>query len=346
MSAQIKPLKRQINFTGGVLNLKKILHHLPLKTSLYYINYDDNLDGNFQEIQDCLQSGNMDSLYETIDNLLVDDMSGFNYVIKELKSDLENYWTEEVVEMAMEKYEDEIRDAIYERDESTPMDDLIRNTRDIVMFYDTGYEVEDNSWAWGKAKLRLERYLLKKHLGIVHTTKYDERIEELLENASYGGQLVVYFNDNFKNYIVTEDKDFNTISFENAHIAIIHTGNGSGFDTELNGLTFSLPFNKERFFVDKTIKYNYTYCVCGMSSDWCSDTIVSFSKVEGEIKELPVSDLAAIQTRDKAFAAKWNKGKGECSFGDMDIRRHKNTPYTNDYPCGNTCTSCGTFWID
>ncbi|MBP6238821.1 MAG: hypothetical protein KA270_17405 [Saprospiraceae bacterium] len=343
MSAQTQTQKKSIHL-GGVINWKKILYFLPKNTDLIYIDYRGSFDECHQEIQDSIQSGN----WEAIDNAIDFNDSqweGIKYVIKELRSDLEDHWSEDQVEEALEKYDDQIRNYCYEKDTSNPIKDLCRNTGDMVMFYDTGYEVEGESWSWGKAKLRLERYLLKKHLGIVNTTMYDQRIEEMLENASYGGQLVVYFHGDIQN-LIFEKGTYNTVRFKNAHIAIINTYNGSGYNTELNKSEFSLPFDAERIFVEKTIKYNYTYSVCGMSSDWCSDTIVSFSKVEGEIKELPVSDLAAIQERDKAFAAKWNKGKGECSFGDMDIRRHKNTPYTNDYPCGNTCTSCGTFWID
>ena len=339
----IQAKKKAINL-GGVLNWKKILHFLPDKTDLVYVDYRESLDNSYQEVQDSIQNGCWSYVDDVID--FVDSQwEGIKYVMKELKSDLENYWDEDTVDIALDKYDDEIRDYCYDHDESDPIKDLIRNTSDMVMFYDTGYEVGGDSWQWKPAKMRLERYLLKKHLGIVNTTMYDDRIEIMLAQASYGGQLVVYFHGDIENLIFEKGK-FNTVRFRDAHIAVIDTFGGSGDSTHLNKSEFSLPFDAERIFVDKTIKYNYTYSVCGMSSDWCQETDMILENTDMELKELPTSDLAAIQGRDKAFAAKWNNGRGECSFGDMDIRRHKNTPYRNDYPCGNKCTYCGTFWID
>ena len=52
------------------------------------------------------------------------------------------------------------------------------------------------------------------------------------------------------------------------------------------------------------------------------------------------SDLATL---------KWHRHSGGYAyrwFGDMNISRHKETPYRNDYPCGSRCEDCGTFWID
>ena len=343
MSQTATQTKKTINY-GGVINWKKIESLLPKNVYLTYVDYRESFDGNEQEIQDSIQSGSWEHIDEAID---FGDLGweGIEYVMKELKSDLENYWDEDTVDKAMKKYDDQIRDYCYENDKSTPFDDLCKNTSSMVMFYDTGYEVEGDSWCWGAAKLRLQRYLLKKHLGIVSTTMYDERIEAMLQNASYGGQLVVYFHGDIKN-LIFEKGTYNTVKFRNAHIAIIDTAGGSGHDTELNKCEFSLTFDAERIFVEKTIKYNYTYKVCGMSSDWCQETDMILENTDMELKDLPTSGLAAIQTRDKAFKEKWNNGRGECSFGDMDITRHKNTPYINNYPCGNKCTSCGTFWID
>ncbi len=342
MNAQAQ-INLEINQEETKITWEDILNELPKTTSLYYVDYRDSFDENHKEIQDSIQSGS----FEPLDNIINDwdDFESIDYFIDELKRDLNKNFDEEDIEEAIETYKDEIEQILRERDDSTPFKDLCRNTSDIVMFYDTGYEVDGDSWCWGEAKLRLQRYLIKKHLGIVSTTMYDQRIEAMLQNASYGGQLVVYFHGDIETLIPAKGQ-FNTLRFRNAHIAVIDTYGGSGADCHLNKSEFTLPFNAERIFVDKTIKYNYTFSVCGMSSNWCAETDMILENTDQEQKELPISDLAAIQARDKAFAAKWDNGKGECSFGDMDITRHRNTLYINDYPCGNKCTSCGTFWID
>ena len=72
-------------------------------------------------------------------------------------------------------------------------------------------------------------------------------------------------------------------------------------------------------------------------------TIVEFSKRKQRLK-IVESETNKLLEQEKKYNDTWKKG--ECTFGDMDITRHKNTPYQNDFPCGNKCTSCGTFWID
>ena len=37
---------------------------------------------------------------------------------------------------------------------------------------------------------------------------------------------------------------------------------------------------------------------------------------------------------------------GGCTAGDMDMNRHRNTYYLNEFPCGTHCPHCHTFWID
>ena len=37
---------------------------------------------------------------------------------------------------------------------------------------------------------------------------------------------------------------------------------------------------------------------------------------------------------------------GGCTAGDMNMLRHRDVYYINNYPCGNKCPHCGTFWID
>ena len=37
---------------------------------------------------------------------------------------------------------------------------------------------------------------------------------------------------------------------------------------------------------------------------------------------------------------------GGCTYGDMNMSRHRDVYYDNNFPCGNHCPHCGTFWID
>ncbi|OPY24002.1 MAG: hypothetical protein A4E27_01339 [Methanobacterium sp. PtaU1.Bin242] len=165
----------------------------------------------------------------------------------------------------------------------------------------------------------------------------------MVQQASYGGRLVIYFRGDIKEMI--NSSQYNTIQFTNPMIAVIDTYNGSGDNTDIQGITVTLPYNPENVFIDKLIKYNYTYEVCGMIESWCDTTGVKFiTKKQRKPKEKKRSNLyAEIAVEDmykKAFK------EGSCTFGDMDMKRHRHTYYINDFPCGTKCKDCGTFWID
>jgi hypothetical protein len=179
-------------------------------------------------------------------------------------------------------------------------------------------------------------------LGILSTTAYDLAIEIMIRQATYGGQLLIYFNLDLKTFLEPNDK-WETIVFKNAQIGIINHCNGSGDILEADIQEYiKLPYNSENVFLEKSIKYNWTYEIAGMCRDWCDSTQVSFT--EEKIGEIVSSSTNKLLDEE----ANYNKTfkEGGCTFGDMDIRRHRKVDYINNYPCGNKCQDCGTFWID
>ena len=68
------------------------------------------------------------------------------------------------------------------------------------------------------------------------------------------------------------------------------------------------------------------------------------SKIKNVVIDI-LNEQRDIET-ENMYKLKWNNGNGTCTFGDMDIKRHKNTLCINEFPCGMRCTACGTFWID
>jgi hypothetical protein len=216
---------------------------------------------------------------------------------------------------------------------------LIKNTGDEIFFYDTGLEFD--GWGQSAAAYRLDRIIIKKALSITNSI-HDSAIDMMLQQASYGGQLVVYFTSGIDDLLDISD-DMNVVIFKNAHIAIINTGNGSGDNCQINGHEFQLPFDRDNLKFERSISYNYTYDVCGMFSNWCDDTCFSFKHDEIAI-EAPKSSLNAILERDRIYEATFKAGK--CTPCDMKYTRHRNVIYINNYPCGNKCLDCGTFWID
>lgn len=326
-----------------ILTWEQIKELIPQSVELYYVDYRDDLDEHLDVVQECIQSNEYQPLSEVCWEWF--DNPNMDYYIDELKSDLISKYDldEEDADTIIQEEYDGIRELLWDRDSSTIEGDLLRNTGRHTMHYDTGYYMDSESWNWAEKRVISEGRQIKKALGLkMSDTTWDEELHMMIRQSSYGGQLVVYFYDAVGDYIYI-DESLNTIRFKNAHIAVINTYHGSGDDCFLKGSEFILPLTKANIFIDKTIKYSYTHEVCGMSSDWCQNTKVSF-----EVKKSK-KVIAKSRTHDHLETeAKFNKTykAGSCTLGDSDINRHRDVSYINDYPCGNKCKDCGQFWID
>jgi len=329
--------------TKEKINFEAIKDLLPKRTSLYYVDYNDNLNGQTEVIQTCISDGNLYALYESIDDWYIDSpFYAFEELDKELISDICNKFDieEEEAKEIFEEFEYEIRDHYINVDDSNVLKDLLSNTSSFITHYDTGYYMDGGSWNWSEAEVRLERIKIKKFLGI-SSSDYDSKIDMMIMQASGGGQLNIYFEiDDIEDFVLNSK---NTINFDNYQIGIVNHYEGSGdiLDTYITETT-SLPYNNKNVFLEKSIKYNWTYAIAGMCHDWCSRTEYTFSdNVVGTIEE---SKQNSLNEQDKKYKETYLKGG--CTFGDMDYSRHRNKEYINHFPCGNKCKDCGTFWID
>lgn len=323
---------------------EEIKELIPQRVSLYYVDYQDSLDDHHEIIQRCVSEGKLTSLYENIGEWFQDgSYESENYYKDELVKDIARKYDidEDEAEELLDEYDDFIRETLHDRDASTPLSDLLRNTQDFIAHYDTGYEVESGSWSWTDAEIRLERYKIKKFLGVNHSD-LDKDIDMMIRQASYGGNLLIFFNLDINEFT---DQSFEpkSIRFRNYHIGIIDHCNGSGDVMHMSMEEVTLPFNRDNVWLEESIKYNWTYAISGMCSDWCDSTDVTLlaEEVEGEIE---TSSTVALQKREAEYNATFKAGS--CTAGDMDINRHRNVNYINNFPCGNKCTDCGTFWID
>ncbi len=312
-------------------------------TSLYYVDRNDNLDNKLPQVEACIHSGD----YEAIDEVIMDWEIDISEEIDQVKSEINLHFdnlSKDNLDGIMKEFEDQIRDEIYNNDTSTPIEDLFRNTGKQVMFYDTGYEMESDSWRWNAKRISKERRAILKYLGIKTTDeKLINEIEMMIHQASYGGYLVIYFYQNPGDYIMF-DYDVNSVQFSGLVLAVIDTSGGSGDHCYFPAdISTTLPFERERMHICKNIKCSYTYNVCGMVDDWCDTTVVKLSPKKSR-KTLLNSGLSAQQDKDKKYAETYRLGK--CTAGDMDITRHRSTFYVNEFPCGNRCKDCGTFFID
>lgn len=340
MDVEVKEKKRKPTY-------EDLVELLPKRVSLHFVDYNSSFDNNSDELNQCLQTGQYDALYDVINEWESDESwESCQEILKQLKIDACSAgFKKKKVKQLIEEFNDDLRSTIEGRDDSDILKDMLRNTSNLVAVYSLGLDVPE-TW-YSAANRRLYRMAIKKALQITDS-RYDKEIEELLGNASYGGELSIFFNADVEDFILPgEGKEFTTIQFTNPCVALPHYGNGSGHDVFLKGHSFKVPFKRGNLFLDKSMKYNYTYAVCGMSSDWCSATDVELSIEEVEPESLPdlgESSSASIRNSDAEYDRIYKSGK--CSFGDMDMRRHRGVFYINDFPCGNKCPHCGTFWID
>lgn len=114
------------------VTFEEIKDLLPTRTSLYYVDYNDNLDEHTEIIQKCIDDKSCDALYMAIDEWYW-DCANYEYYDDELKADIcrkfdiEDYEAEEI----LEEFRDEIRDHYYNVDDSNVLKDLVSNSRPI-----------------------------------------------------------------------------------------------------------------------------------------------------------------------------------------------------------------------
>lgn len=326
--------------------IDKVLELLPWKTSLVYVDYTESLDEQPKLLQRCIHAGNMDAIYEESNDWYYDsELESVNSYKKELKKDICKKYScsEEEADAFLEDYEDEIREAIYERCNDDTVKDLLRNTSKPICHYDTGYSIDTETWNFTEAQVRLERIKIKKHLGIT-SSKFDSALDMMIMQCN-GGQLLIYFKADIEDFCKNESEELiKSICFSDAYIGIVDHAQGGGdvMDVCLKGENILLPFKKENVFLEKSIDYNWTYSIAGMSHDWCDDTKYTLGFIEvGEIEESKTNEFLKKEEKlDAIFKA------GGCTAGDMKYTRHRNIHYINNYPCGNKCMDCGTFFID
>jgi len=324
------------------ITFEQIKKLLPKTTSLYYVDYRDSLDDHQELLQQCISDNDFCPLWEAIDEWFIDSpCHAFKYLNKELASDMVNEFNidDDEAEELIEEYRDELQDHYYSVDDSDVLKDLLRNTASLITHYDTGYYMESGSWNWSEAEIRLERIKIKKFLGIKNSG-YDDDLDMMIQQASGGGQLNIYFKMDFEDFIGNDKK---SIIFSDYQIGIVNHYEGSGdiLETEIKE-DLKLPFNRQNVFLEKSIKYNWTYSIAGMVSSWCDSTGYRFS--DDDLGGLEDSKQAELNKQEQKYNETFSKGS--CTFGDMDYNRHRNTEYINDYPCGTKCKDCGTFWID
>lgn len=315
---------------------------VPSSVSLYHVDYREDLNKHEDLQEQCIRKNNLDAIREAVfDWYMEQERENLTQTIDEIEKKMsEDGRYEEFKEHA-----EEISDLIYERNDTDPTEDLISHSTVTNFFYSLGVEIDGYN-ANGNTRGESEAmacYKIRRALKL-KKGQYDDEILELVQNASYGGELRIYFNAMFNKLLThNQESDFCTIRFHgDVVVAIADSRNGSGYDITLP-IDIILPFKRGNLFVDSQVHYSYADEICGMSNDWCDST-----KWETGMKPSKGSILTSKMTEHQSQEAAYEKTfrAGRCTFGDMNYKRHRNTFYVNEFPCGSKCPHCGTFWID
>jgi hypothetical protein len=198
---------------------------LPIRTSLYYVDYSSNLDEHTELIQKCIDNKNTDALYEAIDEWYSESpFYEFESLDKELTSDICSKFEieeDEAKEVIAEHF-DGIRDHYYNVDDSTVLKDLVRNSSSIAVriplysnfdcinshYFEGGYAYKESYFGAMVDVLNLNPAKVKKLLvendvkvyGSFPNYKHREGKElvsyadfwQELENSSCGANLLVF----------------------------------------------------------------------------------------------------------------------------------------------------------
>lgn len=323
---------------------QQIQPYLPKYVDLYFVDYNDNLNNSKELLQESLSANSLDAIHEKVwDWWDYPEGEYMDEILKKMKADN----TEDL----FEEHEDEIRDWLHENDTSTPVDDLLRNTGTISMFYSLGLELD--GWSsgfmcnpWRSSSYAQDAYKVRRILGIAKETKEAELIDRIVKQASGGGELRIYFANNLPAVLSDNpEEDFKQIHFKGEFaVAIYNAGEGSG-DFEYLNLDKSFPFKRSNLYTSESEKYHLENCF-GMCSDWLDKQPTPTFSMEAPKRGLKIKESknAARNAQDVEYKRIFKSGG--CSAGDMDYTRHRDVYYDNNFPCGSRCPHCGTFWID
>lgn len=97
--------------------------------TLVWVDYNDNLDNCRDTIQKCLEERSCESLWEKVDEWYGDaEWESVREIISKLKDECTGFhgFEEEEVDKFFEEHEDEIREEIYDRNDSDTLKELLK----------------------------------------------------------------------------------------------------------------------------------------------------------------------------------------------------------------------------
>lgn len=320
--------------------------YVPKSVDLYYVNYDDDLRGQLPLLQECVSKNNLYPLSENVYDF-------WNFPEDVYLHDIEHDMNADGLEAEYQQHEDDIIEAIHEADKSDPVKDLLGNTGKVSMFY----SVAECDCRWVEMPF-VTPYMVeqpektaKKICKLLKITEGSEQAKKVLsvcENASYSGELRIYFEANIEDVIAGDPygekkQDWKTIQFAGTFaVAVYNPTEGAG-DFEYIDLKVELPFIRENLKISETERYSLEKCF-GMCGDWLDSTDSPMFSFNRQMGSAPKIKRSLVNQQETNFEEIFKTGG--CSPDDSNFSRHRGVYYRNDFPCGYVCPHCGRVWYD
>ena len=319
---------------------------------IYYVDQNDDLDDlSPTRWLELIRTGYLEiGITEDWDTSYAEDEI-FNWIIKDFFPDgIED-----------EDYSS-LRDIIWENCSNDPMSQLLRHTKDQDIIHVIG-DLDDvelppevlDSEDYGEWDLYTFRtgILLGRTLdemlamfydnGGVSSSEYYKYYSIYNEGFGYT-QLCVAYKMKASDIpdIRNQFSNGDIVMLKWGDVGVINNSEGSGWmDSNTFAVDPVFTFDINQCYHDKAMgRYGYYDEVC-----W-GDASEGYLKVLTKIATPLVTEDPLVATRKSEAKYQAIYNAWGCSVGDTDIRRHRNTKYINEYPCGTHCDKCHMFWID
>lgn len=272
--------------------------YVPNYVQLYYVDYDDNLNEHKELLQDCVQNNSIDKLSEVV-------FDWYDYPEGWYMDEIEGKMEADGLSDEFDKHHDEIQECLWERDQSSLEEDLLRNTSKQTFFYSLGIDV-DGLWTDkfipDEARAKASKQSAKRICQVlgIKDKATKERIQDVCENASYGGELRIYFEmdveDAFSDGLWEGSRDWQTIQFSGHYaVAVWDNIQGAGDFTLDVKLDVQYPFIRENLNISEAAESYNIESACGLCSDWLSGySVPKFSFDKTESKDVKVSKIERV----------------------------------------------------
>lgn len=190
--------------------ISQITEFLPRYVCLFYVDYRDSLD----EHEDIRRNVSGPTAWKVCMKRVSNGMKARNRRIwRNIWTRHAEIWRKRVCPDCLKNTRNRSRDLIYERNDSNPAKDLIRNSCDTNLFYSLGVEIDGYSTGCPERgeSVSMACYKVRRALRLPKG-KFDGPVKELVENASYGGELRIYFNARFDRLISPERRRISNVS--------------------------------------------------------------------------------------------------------------------------------------